>query len=86
MPLSGALPDMVSTTDFYLQLQQIYIEKAKKDVELMHTLVTKVMEARGVSAIDEEQFALFCKNTLNIDCIEMRSIHDELTSPDWSCV
>ena len=52
----------------------------------MRSLVAKVMEARGVSAIDEEQFTLFCKNTLNIDCIEMRSIYDELTSPDWSGV
>ena len=39
LPLSGILPDMVSTTDYYLSLQQIYIEKAKKDAELMRVLV-----------------------------------------------
>jgi amyloid beta precursor protein binding protein 1 len=29
LPVSGVLPDMVSTTEFYLQLQNLYIAKAK---------------------------------------------------------
>ncbi len=35
LPVSGVLPDMVSTTDFYLNLQEIYIIKAKSDVAKM---------------------------------------------------
>ena len=31
LPLSGSLPDMTSTTDYFLTLQNIYQDKAKKD-------------------------------------------------------
>jgi amyloid beta precursor protein binding protein 1 len=31
LPVSGKVPDMTSTTDFYITLQNIYQEKAKKD-------------------------------------------------------
>jgi amyloid beta precursor protein binding protein 1 len=39
LPVSGVLPDMISTTDFYLRLQEIYINKAKDDALKMRALV-----------------------------------------------
>jgi amyloid beta precursor protein binding protein 1 len=35
LPVAGVLPDMVSTTDFYLKLQHIYITKAESDAAKM---------------------------------------------------
>lgn len=39
LPLSGKLPDMTSTTDFYITLQNIYQDKAHADLELFTTLL-----------------------------------------------
>jgi amyloid beta precursor protein binding protein 1 len=41
LPLSGALPDMTSTTDSYIQLQTIYQAKAKQDLEQVHLKVCR---------------------------------------------
>jgi hypothetical protein len=39
LPVAGVVPDMVSTTDFYLRLQEIYIDKAKSDSAKMQVLI-----------------------------------------------
>lgn len=48
LPVSGALPDMVSTTDFYLGLQTIYIKQAQIDKEKMAELVSQIRAQRGL--------------------------------------
>ena len=38
----------------------------------------------STTEINTEEFSLFCKHATQIDVMEMRSIKDELTAPDWS--
>lgn len=45
-PLAGKLPDMTATTDFYLQLQQIYHEKAKLDSDSFTTELQSLLMVR----------------------------------------
>jgi hypothetical protein len=49
----------------------------------MRHLVQQLMESRGVKSIDEDEFHRFCKHSTQIEVVEMRSIADELTAPDW---
>lgn len=63
LPVSGVVPDMVSTTDFYLRLQEIYIEKAREDAAKLKVLVQEVAESRGLKVeLDSDWFSLFCKH------------------------
>jgi len=86
LPLSGKLPDMTSTTDFYITLQNIYQDKAHADLEVFTTLLHQVMLERGVfkESIPEEEIKLFCSNSQTLEVVRMRSPQDELTKPDWN--
>ena len=35
LPVSGVVPDMTSTTEYFLELQKIYVKKAEEDKALM---------------------------------------------------
>lgn len=48
--------------------------------------VDAIMAQRDISVLDEETFTLFCKNSAQIDVVEMRSLHEELKEPTWSDV
>lgn len=52
----------------------------------MRQLVGDIMAKRGLTNFDEETFALFCKNSALVDVVEMRSIQEELSAPNWSDV
>lgn len=39
----GTIPDMHSTTDFFVRLQKIYREKAEADAKAVYAYVTKVL-------------------------------------------
>ena len=87
LPVAGVVPDMVSTTDFYLRLQEIYIDKAKSDSAKMQILIQEVIQARGLKIeLDVEKFTLFCKNAQLIHVEQSRSIHEELACPNFSDV
>jgi amyloid beta precursor protein binding protein 1 len=85
LPLSGKLPDMTSTTDFYITLQNIYQEKAHADLEEFTTLLHQVMLERGVfkESISAEEIKLFCSNAQTLEVVRMRSPQEELTNPIW---
>ena len=54
----------------------------------MATLVTQILGARNLPAetIDADELTLFCKNCAQIRVIKMRSIEEELQTPDWEDV
>ena len=88
LPLSGVVPDMVSTTELFLDIQRVYVNQAVKDREQMAALVTQILGARNLPAetIDGEELTLFCKNCAQIRVIKMRSFEEELKTPDWEDV
>ena len=42
LPLSGSIPDMTATTDQYVQLQQVYRQKASRDLAEFSSILTKL--------------------------------------------
>ena len=70
-PVSGAVPDMTSTTEFYLQLQAVYTAKARADRAKMRDLVGP--------EVAEEELVLFCKNCNNLEVTFGSSFAQELS-------
>jgi NEDD8-activating enzyme E1 regulatory subunit len=72
-PIQGTLPDMTASSQLYLQLQRIYQEQARRDVEELRTLLTP---SSHYSFTDEELVTL-CQNTATLDVLLIRSIPEE---------
>lgn len=65
LPLPGNLPDMVSDTTTYVQLRDIYQNKALKDQKLLTDEIHKILKSVGksIELISPESIKSFCKNT-----------------------
>lgn len=85
LPVAGSLPDMMSITDFYLNLQKIYQKRAELDRDILKKYLHEIVESRKIEnfTLDEDQFVLYCKNLKQLKAIHMRSVTQELESPEW---
>jgi len=74
LPLSGALPDMTSSTSAYMELQKIFHEKAKEDRQLFTDIVNSVLQSIGrpVNSISQDYITLFIKNLLSLSVCATR--------------
>lgn len=64
LPLSGELPDMDSTTENYITLQNIYKAKAQKDLESFTKILLKVQESLPLPVtIPKETISSFVKHS-----------------------
>ena len=79
LPLSGALPDMTSTTSNYIALQRCYRAKASEDLAEVSASVDKMLHALGRSptSIPAEDRALFCANAYYLHVVRMNAIANE---------
>ena len=95
-PLGGSIPDMVSTTGFFVSLQRIYQVKAAADrVTFSALLLNVILESTRVSAphsdmkmtrksateISVETIDTFCKNVFNLRSVSTRTYSDERLVP-----
>lgn len=76
LPATGVLPDMTADTTGFVGMQQVYREKAKKDIAtfttILHTILQKI--GKPTDSISEEQIATFCKNSRNLKIVRGRSL------------
>mmetsp|Transcript_1601 Transcript_1601/g.1884 ORF Transcript_1601/g.1884 Transcript_1601/m.1884 type:complete len:539 (-) Transcript_1601:553-2169(-) len=79
LPLSGKLPDMTSTTEMYIRLQEIYQEKASEDLKTFSNMLDKVLEEAGLEStiIPSQERALFCKSATFLQVNRFRSFDQE---------
>ncbi|SCV99993.1 LAFE_0B07052g1_1 [Lachancea fermentati] len=61
LPLSGSIPDMISSTENYNNLKDLYQKKAKEDVKYFSSIV-----AKSRVHIPDTVINTFCKNTKNL--------------------
>ncbi|KAJ2962023.1 hypothetical protein NQZ79_g2820 [Umbelopsis isabellina] len=80
LPTPGKLPDMKSDTKSYVQLQQIYRQKALQDLEAVKARVQSLLTKSGLlpDAIDAREVEEFCKHAQYVKVIRYRSLEDEL--------
>ncbi len=53
LPVSGVIPDMFSDSERYIQLQNVYREKAAEDAEWVHRRVQELLEKVGKPAVSD---------------------------------
>ncbi|KAL2175579.1 uncharacterized protein P884DRAFT_205659 [Thermothelomyces heterothallicus CBS 202.75] len=69
LPLPGKLPDMKAQSKVYIQLQNIYKAKARKDVA---EILQIVQATPGGEHVDPAEVDLFCKNAAFVKLINAR--------------
>eukprot|EP00250_Pteridium_aquilinum_P009703 c18873_g1_i2 orf=127-1713(+) len=82
LPLDGSIPDMTSTTEYYVTLQKIYQEKAESHVSALDGRVKKLMKqiGRDPHSISKSTIKQFCKNSRNIQVLRYPALEDEFNS------
>ena len=84
LPVNGKVPDMTSTSDFYITLQKIYQEKAREDRERMESILSEQAEKNGKMDIifDEDEVKIFWENWRNLEVTRMNSFSQERNQPE----
>ena len=81
VPHKGDIPDMVSTTAYFVALQRLFEMRARRDNEQMRELANAFCTQQGLPHVDQEVLDLFCKNVFDIARCECRSIEQEFGAP-----
>ncbi|KAF5202198.1 Nedd8-activating enzyme e1 regulatory subunit axr1 [Thalictrum thalictroides] len=82
-PLEGSIPDMTSSTEYYVNLQKIYQAKAETDFLAVEERVRNILKRIGKEpgAIPKAHIKLFCKNARKLTVCRYRPIEEEFNSP-----
>jgi amyloid beta precursor protein binding protein 1 len=83
LPLPGTLPDMTSTTDRFIQLQNCFSAKAQEDLKSFSTKVDTLLKQLGkpLDTIPQDERGMFCANASGLVVIRDKSLKDEFMSP-----
>lgn len=83
LPVRGRIPDMTSSSDYYIELQRVYQRKASEDIQVVSEYVNQLLSSLGKPdhSIDEQEVKLFCRHAAFLRVIRTTSITDEYTRP-----
>ncbi len=86
LPLRGSIPDMMSSSDLYIDLQRIYQKKAQNDIQLITEYISQLLISLGKPEhiITDHEIKLFCRNSAFLRVVRTRSLIDELIKPNTS--
>ncbi len=79
-PLNGSIPDMTASTNYYIQLQNIYKTKAKGDEDKMRQIIQTITDEYSggtLPVVSDEDLSLFCKNVYNLRLTKTRSYESQ---------
>jgi len=78
LPLAGSLPDMTSTTDMYIKLQEIYASRAEGDCAAINAHIASQQKDLGLERTAQPEYVQrFCKNGQYCEVFNFRTIEDE---------
>ncbi|KAF9688292.1 hypothetical protein SADUNF_Sadunf02G0182400 [Salix dunnii] len=82
-PLEGSIPDMASSTELYVNLQKIYLEKAEADFLVLQQRVKSILKriGRDPDSISKAMIKSFCKNARKLKVCRYRLVEDEFSNP-----
>ncbi|KAL5118145.1 hypothetical protein ACEQ8H_003980 [Pleosporales sp. CAS-2024a] len=76
LPVPGSVPDMKARSADYIQLQNVYKSKARKDLaEVVESVRFLERNANRSTAIEEKDIEVFCKNAAHIKLVRGRPFH-----------
>ena len=87
LPLPGGLPDMKAQSADYIQLQNTYKAKARKDLtQVLETVRSSEKQLGRKSAIDEKEVEAFCKGAAFVKLVKGRPLRiaEEPSLAAWS--
>lgn len=71
LPVPGSLPDMKAKSADYINLQNIYKAKAKKDLgEVAHNVRSMEEDLERTTSIPDEEIEAFCKSAAHVKVLE----------------
>lgn len=74
LPVPGSVPDMKARSADYIELQNVYKSKARKDLaEVLESVRFLERTANRTTPIDEKDVEAFCKNAAHIKLVRGRS-------------
>ncbi|WFD29787.1 hypothetical protein MSPP1_000800 [Malassezia sp. CBS 17886] len=86
LPLGGALPDMKTTSQTYVALQQVYAEKARSDRARFEAILDGVLAdagvVRGDVGIDEDALRSFIRHAAHLKLVRGRRLAQQRVDPD----
>uniref|UniRef100_M4C0D9 NEDD8-activating enzyme E1 regulatory subunit n=1 Tax=Hyaloperonospora arabidopsidis (strain Emoy2) TaxID=559515 RepID=M4C0D9_HYAAE len=88
LPVTGVVPDMTTSTESYVALQELYVTKAKEDAIKVHEILYKRLRDLKLpnDMISYESVAAFCKDSPSIGMLATRSVAQEYEHVDLSDV
>ncbi|KAJ4403246.1 hypothetical protein N0V91_006649 [Didymella pomorum] len=76
LPVPGAVPDMKARSKDYIELQNVYKSKARKDLaEVLESVRFIERNAKRSTPIAEKDVEAFCKNAAHIKLVRGRPFH-----------
>ncbi|KAG7483347.1 NEDD8-activating enzyme E1 regulatory subunit [Solea senegalensis] len=79
LPVRGTIPDMFADSQKFINLQNVYREKAMEDAATVSRHVESLLQSVGKSpeSIPEKDIKLFCKNAAFLRVVRCRSLAEE---------
>ncbi|XP_027557760.1 NEDD8-activating enzyme E1 regulatory subunit [Neopelma chrysocephalum] len=79
LPVRGTIPDMIADSSKFIKLQNVYREKAKKDIAAVGAHAAKLLQSLGKApeSISERELKLLCSNTAFLRVVRCRSLAEE---------
>uniref|UniRef100_A0A8B9F5L6 NEDD8-activating enzyme E1 regulatory subunit n=1 Tax=Amazona collaria TaxID=241587 RepID=A0A8B9F5L6_9PSIT len=79
LPVQGSIPDMIADSSKFIKLQNVYREKAKKDIAAVGNHAAKLLQSLGKApeSISERELKLFCSNAAFLRVVRCRSLAEE---------
>lgn len=87
-PLAGIIPDMTADTENYINLQNVYRQKALNDAELIYKRAQQHLQELGKSAdsLSDKEVKLFCREFATISVLRGTCIADEYEKPSVNVI
>lgn len=82
-PLSGTIPDMTADTENYINLQNIYRQKAWNDADMVYKRAQQHLRELNLSSelITDKDVKLFCREFTTVVALKGSCIADEYEKP-----
>uniref|UniRef100_A0A8C0EDL1 NEDD8-activating enzyme E1 regulatory subunit n=1 Tax=Bubo bubo TaxID=30461 RepID=A0A8C0EDL1_BUBBB len=79
LPVRGTIPDMIADSSKFIKLQNVYREKAKKDIAAVGNHAAKLLQSLGKApeSISERELKLLCSNSAFLRVVRCRSLSEE---------
>uniref|UniRef100_A0A8C3LZD0 NEDD8-activating enzyme E1 regulatory subunit n=1 Tax=Chrysolophus pictus TaxID=9089 RepID=A0A8C3LZD0_CHRPC len=79
LPVRGTIPDMIADSSKFIKLQNVYREKAKRDIAAVGNHAAKLLQSLGKApeSISERELKLLCSNSAFLRVVRCRSLSEE---------